>query len=345
MISHIHQSIRLWTLLLAAILLGVAGVAAPAAAQSPYPNVGCDGQCRPSIQLHPNANVAPQTGVLQNLTDPTIINILPGKVVDRGAFNRPPPQPNIQILGQQNSQPGQPGTPGITRINGMPPVGETRFVPDQVLVMSRGALPQQVLDRIAQFGLYADRTAEPDDCGRIHLRVPHQRPEHDVGAGCDPDLAGRQSRQRPVGPAELSVPDGTAGTGACICQSKASRATPRNTWSTSWQLADVHRIATGNNVTIAVIDSEIDASHPDLAGVVAAALRRGRRAPSKPHPHGTGMAGAIASHQRLMGIAPGARHPRRARLRRQRRRAPRAPASTSSRASTGRCSRARASST
>src|SRR5262249_50631029 len=26
-----------------------------------------------------------------------------------------------------------------------------------------------------------------------------------------------------------------------------------------------------------------------------------------PHPHGTGMAGAIASHRRLMGIAPGAR--------------------------------------
>ena len=30
-------------------------------------------------------------------------------------------------------------------------------------------------------------------------------------------------------------------------------------------------------------------------------------APEKPHAHGTGMAGAIASHQRLMGIAPGAR--------------------------------------
>ena len=26
-----------------------------------------------------------------------------------------------------------------------------------------------------------------------------------------------------------------------------------------------------------------------------------------PHPHGTGMAGAIGSHQRLLGVAPGAR--------------------------------------
>ena len=30
-------------------------------------------------------------------------------------------------------------------------------------------------------------------------------------------------------------------------------------------------------------------------------------APDLPHPHGTGMAGAIAAHQRLMGIAPGAK--------------------------------------
>jgi hypothetical protein len=30
---------------------------------------------------------------------------------------------------------------------------------------------------------------------------------------------------------------------------------------------------------------------------------------SPPHPHGTGMAGAIASHRRLLGIAPGAKLP------------------------------------
>ena len=30
-------------------------------------------------------------------------------------------------------------------------------------------------------------------------------------------------------------------------------------------------------------------------------------APEKPHPHGTGMAGAIAAHQRLLGTAPAAR--------------------------------------
>jgi subtilisin family serine protease len=72
------------------------------------------------------------------------------------------------------------------------------------------------------------------------------------------------------------------------------------------QINDVHRLARGTNVPIAVIDSEIDASHPDLQGVIVQRFSAAG-APEKPHPHGTGMAGAIASHQRLMGIAPSSR--------------------------------------
>jgi subtilisin family serine protease len=72
------------------------------------------------------------------------------------------------------------------------------------------------------------------------------------------------------------------------------------------KIADVHRLVRGNNVLIAVIDSEIDAAHPDLEGVVAQHYDA-VGAPEKPHSHGTGMAGAIASHQRLLGTAPGAR--------------------------------------
>jgi subtilisin family serine protease len=55
-----------------------------------------------------------------------------------------------------------------------------------------------------------------------------------------------------------------------------------------------------------VIDSEIDAAHPDLEGVIAQRFSA-VGAPEKPHSHGTGMAGAIASHQRLLGTAPAAR--------------------------------------
>jgi subtilisin family serine protease len=72
------------------------------------------------------------------------------------------------------------------------------------------------------------------------------------------------------------------------------------------QISDIHRMVRGANVPIAVIDSEIDVTHPDLEGVVTKRFDA-VGAPEKPHAHGTGMAGAIAAHQRLLGTAPAAR--------------------------------------
>ena len=69
-------------------------------------------------------------------------------------------------------------------------------------------------------------------------------------------------------------------------------------------LPEAHRIATGKGVSIAVIDSEIDSAHPDLAGAVSASFESSD--PAEPELHGTGMAGAIASHKRLLGVAPNA---------------------------------------
>ena len=73
------------------------------------------------------------------------------------------------------------------------------------------------------------------------------------------------------------------------------------------KMLDVHRMVRGANVPIAVIDSEIDFTHPDLVGVVAQRFSAVGGAPEKPHPHGTGMAGAMAARQRILGTAPAAR--------------------------------------
>src|SRR5215813_11606150 len=72
------------------------------------------------------------------------------------------------------------------------------------------------------------------------------------------------------------------------------------------QLAEVHKVATGRGVLVAVVDSAIDMNHPDLAGAFVEQYNAVGRS-EKPHFHGTGMVGAIAAHRRLMGIAPEAK--------------------------------------
>jgi subtilisin family serine protease len=72
------------------------------------------------------------------------------------------------------------------------------------------------------------------------------------------------------------------------------------------RLPQAHMLARGANVTIAVIDSGIDLKHPEFAGAMIAAFDA-LGSKEGPHVHGTGVAGAIVSHARLMGGAPAAR--------------------------------------
>jgi hypothetical protein len=70
-------------------------------------------------------------------------------------------------------------------------------------------------------------------------------------------------------------------------------------------LPQAHRLAKGDKVLVAVIDSSVDATHPELAGAVAKTYDA-LSTPMAPHKHGTAIAGLIAAHGKLMGAAPGA---------------------------------------
>ena len=78
-----------------------------------------------------------------------------------------------------------------------------------------------------------------------------------------------------------------------------------------WRIADLHRYATGRGVKVAVIDSDIDAHHPDLAGQVIANENFVDDRPAVPEAHGTGVAGIIAARadngQGIVGVAPDAK--------------------------------------
>ncbi|HXL27980.1 MAG TPA: S8 family serine peptidase, partial [Bradyrhizobium sp.] len=72
------------------------------------------------------------------------------------------------------------------------------------------------------------------------------------------------------------------------------------------RLPQAHTLAHGANVTVAVIDSGVDVKHPELANAIADSFDA-LGSKEGPHVHGTGIAGAIVSHARLMGSAPAAR--------------------------------------
>lgn len=81
--------------------------------------------------------------------------------------------------------------------------------------------------------------------------------------------------------------------------------------ASAWRLAELRGAATGKGVRVAVIDSAIDPTHPDLAGQVASRGNFVLGHPVSAEAHGTGVAGVIAalSDNRLgiAGVAPGAR--------------------------------------
>jgi Subtilase family len=296
-------------LLPALALLALALLPATATAQ-----IRCE-NCpqRPPIEVFqpPRVNsnqIAPQIKAIQDLTDPVLISIIPGEVVNRDALNRPPPTPQLRILGQPGT-PGGPGTPGTTfgKTNGMPPLGEDRFIQNELLVFAVRGLSQQLMnDILRRIGLslidqqslgtlgvtvYKFHIDNANMSVRDALRalqaafpgVPLFQPNYVYVAG----------QQQPDA-APASRGDGSQ-------RGDAAQYTLEKL-----KLPDVHRLVKGANVPIAVIDSEIDAAHPDLQGVVAQRFSA-VGAPEKPHAHGTGMAGAIASRQKVIGIAPSAR--------------------------------------
>lgn len=80
------------------------------------------------------------------------------------------------------------------------------------------------------------------------------------------------------------------------------------------RIDEVHRVTTGEGVVVAVVDSGVDATHPDLAGQVLEGSRMTGdqdKGLVDNRNHGTGVAGLIAGNGRgpdsVLGIAPGAK--------------------------------------
>jgi hypothetical protein len=180
----------------------------------------------------------------------------------------------------------------------MPPLSEHRFVTNEVVLDMPSNLPPQTLNSLAQRH-HLTRVGAETLGGSGHTlyrwRIEDSRPIADVIrdlqnedhiSAAQPNFTftlqeqGRASELREGDPAQYAV--------------------------AKLQLPEAHRLATGDRVPVAVIDSAIDVTQPELKGDIAASFDAVGGAVT-PHAHGTAMAGAIAAHGRLIGVAPRAK--------------------------------------
>ena len=234
------------------------------------------------------------------------------------ALSTPPVVSNVQGAIQLPPQPRRHSPPGCrrrptaarrlpARVIDIPPPNETRFIQDEVILQIAGNITvEQLQAAVAQLGLtlLASRTSPSPDRPRCSSASPTAGHPADIiralaaiqlVAVAQPNYVYSLEQAAPADQAPASRGDtGQQGDAAQYILEKL-------------KMLDVHRMVRGANITIAVIDSEIDVTHPDLVGVVAQRFSAVGGAPEKPHAHGTGMAGAMAARQRILGTAPAAR--------------------------------------
>jgi subtilisin family serine protease len=209
-------------------------------------------------------------------------------------LNNPPQAANVLA---RNGLPHRPffGEPGFT---GVPPRGETRFMSREMVVHVGSDVSPQTLDAAARrLGL---TPIETQDLALSGGRLVHFR----ISRG-DVSDAIRTLETEKIGIAQPNYVFQLQ-QDAVVAALPPPNRDPAQYVINKLHLHDAHAIASGANVTVAVIDSLIDTTHPDLAGSVAGQFDA-VAATDKPDEHGTGMSGAIAAHRRLLGVAPRAR--------------------------------------
>ncbi len=238
--------------------------------------------------------------------------------------------------------PGPPPGFGISRtpheiaFSGVPPLRETRFVTNEVVVQVSNAIPRAQVDAVArQLGISVVDTHTLDAAGRViyHFRSTGGRNVRDVirsleqnriVASAQPNYVFKLTQNAAVDapaqaaptpdsgvPAEIAPASATAETAQPSASEIAARETLPPGDASQYtieklHLGAIHQQARGRDIAVAVIDSEIDPQHPDLRGAVKERYDATKTRPN-PHTHGTGMAGAIVSKAKLLGVAPGAK--------------------------------------
>jgi hypothetical protein len=172
----------------------------------------------------------------------------------------------------------------------VPPLG-VPFVPDEVILDIPSSVPTATLDAIA--ARHAMTRVETQEMRLIGRTLHRWRI---TGGTSVPEMIQNMIGERQVNGAGANFLYVLAQDQSVLVNSDQYAPQKLN-------LTEAHRLAKGDRILVAIIDSEVDASHPDLAGAITATLDAASE-DEKPHSHGTGMAGAIAARRTMLGTAP-----------------------------------------
>jgi subtilisin family serine protease len=167
--------------------------------------------------------------------------------------------------------------------------------PREILVLVDAARASEIAVRLAsQYNVTADpREAIPLlDGAIVRLRLPSNRSLESLLAAISADAD-----------VKLAQPNYDYS----VSEAKTSPKTVPQYAGETLRLEEAHRLARGNGVMVAVIDTAIEDAHPELAGAIAGSFDAVGEGPSAPEPHGTQIAGIVAAHAELMGVAPAAK--------------------------------------
>jgi subtilisin family serine protease len=202
----------------------------------------------------------------------------------------PPPPPPRHVV----KTPPPPLRTRVAASHGLPPPpGENRYRAHEVLVETApGASPAAIAEIARRHGLVEVETRSLALIG-VSLRLWRIPDRRDV-ATVTREL-GTESALSRAQPNYLYRP----------VEDSSEAAAPEQ-YSLAKLHVDVSLLTSGASVRVAVIDTAIDESHPDLAGVVEEKFDAiGGKA--KNLEHGTSIAGAIAGRGRVRGVAPNVR--------------------------------------
>jgi subtilisin family serine protease len=233
------------------------------------------------------------------------VGVATGIIASQPTAGREPaeePKPKRQSA-SRNSRGGGGGGGGGS---GVPPSGERRMVPDEVVItLSNTVSPQTITAIQTRFRL---TQLESQQIALLNAtvyrwRIPDRRSVATVVRALEGD--NRVAFAQPNYLFALQQTPAEAKTDAAAAM-PPRYGDPAQYALAKMRLQDAHRIAKGDEVRVAVIDSGIDPDQPELAGALAGSFDT-LTSPFAPHSHGTAIAALIAAHSRLMGSAPGAR--------------------------------------